>query len=362
MNPREKILLLSEMFEVDVSKHIQAVLSEIENSEHYKQLVINVEMASKYQVPYTEKFLKEYEELSINKITSIKDAFIARAKVDYLYQISQPKYFINPIMFNPMEMNTSITMIGELPCYYHNKEMTIDELITNEEISNKDKIKVTNEITKKWAEDAQEIIIDKVNFLISKRNKFYFKGNPFSIFKRGLIYPILIILGNIIFFVSIFSSSKFMNTVLLGHSVSSYFFLFFVIFLFLFEAGELLNIRMEESYFDEKKYCYTYLKSHAYLSVKSFEDSVFKIKKTFLEAIKDKSKVKTPITKVNYLANYRRIILFLESKVNISERKYKESTINAINIIRLTILVLFLLSLIGYAVIMCISYLKGGVI
>ena len=67
MNPREKILLLSEMFEVDVSKHIQAVLSEIENSEHYKQLVINVEMASKYQVPYTENFLKEYEELSINK-------------------------------------------------------------------------------------------------------------------------------------------------------------------------------------------------------------------------------------------------------------------------------------------------------
>ena len=352
MNPREKILLLSEMFEVDVSKHIQAVLSEIENSEHYKQLVINVEMASKYQVPYTEKFLKEYEELSINKITSIKDAFIARAKVDYLYQISQPKYFINPIMFNPMEMNTSITMIGELPCYYHNKEMTIDELITSGEISNKDKIKVTNEITKKWAEDAQEIIIDKVNFLISKRNKFYFKGNPFSIFKRGLIYPILIILGNIIFFVSIFSSSKFMNTVLLGHSVSSYFFLFFVIFLFLFEAGELLNIRMEESYFDEKKYVLE-------IGMKILENPTAAIT---AEAIKDKSKVKTPITKVNYLANYRRIILFLESKVNISERKYKESTINTINIIRLTILVLFLLSLIGYAVIMCISYLKGGVI
>ena len=57
MNPREKILLLSEMFEVDVSKHIQAVLSEIENSEHYKQLVINVEMASKYLLLHAPKLI-----------------------------------------------------------------------------------------------------------------------------------------------------------------------------------------------------------------------------------------------------------------------------------------------------------------
>lgn len=362
MNPREKILLLSEMFDVDVSRHIQPILSEIENSEHYKKLVINVEMASKYQVPYTEKFLKEYDELSINKITSIKDAFIARAKVDYLYQISQPKYFINPIMFNPMEMNTSITMIGELPCYYHNEEMTINDLATSDNISNKDKIKVVNEITKKWAEDAQETIIDKVNLLISKRNRLLFKQNNSSIFKRGLIYPILIIIGNMVFFVSIFSSSHFMTSVLFGHYVSSYFFLFFTIFLFLFEAGELLNLRIEKSYFDEKQYCYTYLKSHAYLAVKSFEDSIYKIKSALLDAIKNKSEVKISITKVNYLSNFRRIILFLESKVNISKRKYKESTINAINIVRLTLLVLFSLALIGYVIILCISYLKGGAI
>lgn len=363
MNSREKILLLSELFEVDVSKHIKAILDEIENSEHYKKLVINVEMATKYQVPYTEKFLKEYEELSINKITSIRDAFIARAKIDYLYFISQPKYFINPIMFNPMEMATDITTIGELPCYYHNKEMTINKLVVTEEITSKEKIKTINDVVDKWTYDARDTIVNVISEMVSKTNKFAYRNkNKTPILKKGLIFPLLIILGNIIFFITLFSSLQIFQTILLGTYITSYAALFFTIFLFLFEGWELLYLRMEKNYFSEKQYCFMYLKSHAYFVSKNLDDAVFKIKNAILEAIKNKTEVSVPITKVNYLSNFRRIILYLKSDRIIESKEFKESTIHIIYVVRIMLLVLFILSMLFYLFMLIYSILNGGVI
>lgn len=361
MNTREKILLLSELFDVDVSRHIQPVLDEIEKSSLYKTLVINVEMASKYQVPYTEQFLKEYEELSINKISSIRDAYIARAKVDYLYYISQPKYFINPIMFNPMEMATDIMTLGELPCYYHGQEKTLNEIVMSNQITPKEKIKTTTDLVRKWGTDAKETIIDQINLIVNKKNK-KFHAKSKSIFKRGLVFPLSIILGNILFWFSIFSSFKWFSDIINGQYVTSYMFLFFTIFLFLFETMELIDSRMEQNFFSEKIYCFKYLKSHAYLAVKNLDDSVIRIKKSINDSIKSKTSVVTPITKVNYLANFRRIILYLKTEKDIRNHEYKESTINAIHIMHLVIFVIYALVFLAYIFMLVFSAFKGGVI
>ncbi len=361
MNTREKILLLSELFDVDVSKHIPPVLNEIEKSSHYKTLVINVEMASKYQVPYTEQFLKEYEDLSINKISSIRDAYIARAKVDYLYYISQPKYFINPIMFNPMEMATDITTLGELPCYYHGQEKTLNEIVMSNQITPKEKIKTTTDLVRKWGTDAKETIIDQINLIVNKKHKKSHTKSK-SIFRRGLVFPLSIILGNILFWFSIFSSFSWFAEIINGQYVTSYMFLFFTIFLFLFETMELIDSRIDRNFFSEKIYCYKYLKSHAYLAVKNLDDSVIRIKKAINESIKSKTSVVTPITKVNYLANFRRIILYLKTDKDIRNHEYKESTINAIHIIHLELFVIYVLFFLAYVFMLVFSAFKGGVI
>ena len=361
MNPREKVLLLAELFEVDVSNNIQAVLEDIEASEHYKKLVINVEMAKKYQVPYTEHFLKEYEELEINKITSIKDAYISRAKIDYLYMISQPKYFINPIMFSPLEMATSITYIGELPCYYQNKEMTINELITDKSISTKEKIKTVNNVTNQWTRDIDETIISGINHIISNRKSTHFWSRILEIFKRGLIYPIITIIGVALFLTSIFSSTQFFTTILKSTKITSYAFLCFTISLFLFLTIELVDYRTQKKYNNERNYAYSYLKNHASLAVKYFEDATFKIKHVLLQAIKEQREDKTPISRVNNLSNFRKILLIMNSNESFDNR-YSDKFISTVEIIKLTFLVLFILASLFYAIMIIISVLKGGVI
>lgn len=360
MNAHEKVFLLAEIFGVDVSRHINTVLKEIEETEHYKQLVINVEMANKYQVPYTQQFLKEYEELKINKINSIKDAFIARAKIDYLYQISQPKYYINPIMFNPLEMSTNISTIGELPCFYQNKEITIDELIFYESITPKEKIDILNKVVNKWHLDAKETVLDEINIKVSKKNTFNFEQIIWY-FERGLVYPILSLFGLIVFGITIFSSSDFFKEIVHGNKITSYVFLVYTIFLFIYLVSDLLDFNLNKRYLSEKDYCLYYLKSHAYVALKNLEDSTFQIKSSILEALKEKKKVNTNITKVNFLSNFRRILLYLNMKDD-SKKHYSESLLNSMNIAKIISIVLLLLSFFTYAAFIAFSLLQGGTV
>lgn len=360
MNPREKVLLLAEMFGVDVSDKISDVLKEIENNNHYKQLVINVEMAKKYQVPYSQNFLKEYEETKLANIGSFKDALVARAKIDYLYQISQPKYFINPIMFNPLEMSTSITTIGELPCYFKNKEYSINQLISNPDIKYDDKIKVIKELTNKWREDAKNTVIDEINHQLMGKKQSKLKKLVYA-FKRGLVFYIFIILGVALFLVTIFSSSEFFHSVVHNTNVTSIAFFIYSIVLFLFMGADALDAHAERSRTFEKEYCLYYLKSHAYLAIKNLEDASFNIRELLIRGIKEKRAVDTNITKINYLVNFRRIVLFL----NLDDKEIDEnmeSLLNVYHSIRVTMLVMFILSFLFYGICLVISLLNGGVI
>ncbi|MCH5172356.1 MAG: hypothetical protein J1F31_05980 [Erysipelotrichales bacterium] len=360
MNAHEKVFLLAEIFGVDVTRHINTVLKEIEDTEHYKQLVINVEMANKYQVPYTQQFLKEYEDLKINTITSIKDALVARAKVDYLYQISQPKYYINPIMFNPLEMSTDITTIGELPCFYQNKEITINDLILLDTVMPKEKIKILNKVVNKWHLDAKETVLDEINIKISKRNPINFEELVWY-FERGLVYPVLAILGLLVFGITIFSSSEFFKEIVHGNKMTSYAFLIYAIFLFVYLIVDLIDFNINKKYLSEKDYCLYYLKSHAYLALKGLDDSTFQIKSALLDALKEKKKVNTNITRVNSLSNFRRMILFLNMKDS-GKKQYSETLLNNMNIIKIVAIVLLLLSFFVYAAFIAFSLLQGGAV
>lgn len=360
MNANEKVLLLAEMFGVDVSKHIDPVIKGIEQNEHFKKLSINVEMARKYQVPYTQQFLKEYDDLKINKINSFKDALIARAKIDYLYQISEPKYYINPIMFNPVEMKTNITTIGELPCFYKGKETTINSFIKDKDIDKKEKNRITNEILNKWHLDAKETILDEINAKISKRKRFSLDGIV-RFFKRGLLFPILYFLGLAIFAGTIFSSRNYFDKVVNGSSVTSVVFLIFTICYFLFMAFGLIDYNLNKKYLSEKDYCLYYLKSHAYLAIKGLDEATYLIKNAFVEAIKNNSEVETPIDKVNTLANFRRIILYLNTEEE-TDKRYNDKLLEAMNMAKIIFTVLFIISLLSYIVLIVLSLLQGGAI
>ena len=358
MNAHEKVLLLAEIFDVDVSDHIKTVLNELENTEHYKQLVINVEMARKYQVPYTQQFLKEYDDLKINTITSLKDALIARAKIDYLYQISQPKYYINPIMFIPLEMSTNITTIGELPCFYQNKELTINDLILKEDVAPKEKIEIINKVVDKWHLDAKEVVLDEINNKISKRNPLIFEEIIWY-FKRGLIFPIISFLGLIAFVVTIFSSSSFFAQIVNGNKVTSYVFLVYSIALFSYLILDFIDFNLNKRYLSEKDYCLYYLKSHAYLALKGLDEAEFQIKTSLIESIKEKKKNTTNITRVNNLSNFRRILLFLNMKQE-KKKRYSLTLLQNMNIIKIISIVFLVLSFLIYAAIIAFSLLQGG--
>lgn len=361
MNAHEKVFLLAEIFGVDVTRHIDAVLKEIEETEHYKQLVVNVEMANKYQVPYTQQFLKEYDDLKINTITSIKDAFVARAKIDYLYQISQPKYYINPIMFNPLEMSTTITTIGELPCFYKNKETTIDEIVLNEDIKPKEKLDVLNKVVNKWHLDAKETVLDEINVKVSKKIPINFEGLAWY-FRRGIFYPLVAIVGFLVFGITIFSSSDYFKEIVHGNKITSYIFLVYTIFFFAYLVIDLIDFNLNKKYLSEKDYCLYYLKSHAYVALKSLDDATFQIKKAILEALKEKKNVNVNITRVNFLSNFRRILLFLNMKEDKDKRKYSESVLEGFYIAKIVSIALLLLSFLAYAAIITFSLLQGGAV
>lgn len=360
MNANEKVFLLAEIFGVDVSRHIDGVLKDIENNAHFKKLEVNVSMARKYQVPYTQQFLKEYDELKISKITSYKDALVARAKIDYLHQISQPKYYINPLMFNALEMKTDITTIGELPCFYNGQEKTINEVVCDKSISNKRKQMTLKAVVDKWHSDAKETILDQINSKISRRRKFTFEG-VVRFFKRGVLFPLLIILGGLLFLASVFSASNFFNSIVNGDEIVSTIFLVFSISYFLFLSADLIDYNLNKKHLSEQDYYLYYLKTHAYIALKNLNESTLAIREVIIDAIKNKREIVTPITKVNSLANFRRILLYLniESSEN---KKYSEEVKNVFYIIKLFFTVVFIISLIAYIVFLILEFMSQGVI
>lgn len=362
MKPHERVLLLAELFGTNVDRHIFNVLQSIEVSNSYKKLLKNVEAAKRYNVPSTEEFLKTYEEMKFSTISTLKDAFIARATIDHLSFISSPRYFINPLLYNKEEMDSKLTYIEDLPCFARGNERTIENVINDPLISSKEKLKIIDTTCKKWRNNAKEVVVDKIsNLMDAKKNTF--KKNYYL--SRSLLVDIIICAClNLFLIISFFSPLWVFKQVRMTSqfNYTSLSYLIFFILLFVYNFGTMLSYYLASRQKNEKAYCFNYLRTHSKNAFKSLEEGIFKIQLSLIDDVKNVSNMKkTPLTKYNYLKNYRRIILYLEKEEETSVEKIKKQN-GLVYFFRIFVLVLLLISFVAFLVLTIVALGMGRVL
>lgn len=170
MRQFDKALLLAELFDVDTSRYATLILRDIKENGTYATLMENIEVAKNYESEYTTNFLKQIEEIQFSKISSVKEALLLKANLDYFTKISSPRYYLNPFLFTPFEIKCQEQTIGDLTLVCQNKEMTINQLIDDESTKSKDKVLALGDAIKKWKEETQrELMIPTKEMLIKSR-------------------------------------------------------------------------------------------------------------------------------------------------------------------------------------------------
>ncbi len=324
MKAHDKVLLLAELFEADVTMNIQNVLQNIEASGSYQTLLVNVERAKKYKVPYTDEFLTTYDEMKFATISTFRDALIAKATIDHLATISSPKYFINPITYNNQEMKSDINTIEQLPIYIKGKECSVQEMIESSSIETKEKIHAIEDLTNLWRQNAKEVVIDEINNLVKRDDLKHKKNYRTSWSVRSLF--MLLLGGNAFLLITLLSQHYVFKNLRLSNKpyVSVICYLVFIGILFIYEVQFLVMNFIKRYRVNERKLCYVYLRNHGKHALKQLEEASFKLRMQLLDSLKDKKIKKISLSKFNYLSNYRRIIIFLNMEdpdVKISKKK-----------------------------------------
>lgn len=359
MNAHSRVLLLAELFGANVDKYIFHTLQSIEGSEQYQTLLKNVEKAKAYNVPYSETFLKLYDDMKFSRISTFRDALIAQATINHLSYISNPRYFINPLLYNSNEMSSSIRYLEELPCFASSRELSIEEMIKSDNISYQEKIKVIDNVCATYRNNAKEVIIDKINDLASKNEiviKNKRKTNNFFWTELSLC-----IILNIYLIFTLFSQENIIKTIRLSSdiTITGITYIIFFALLFVYEAVALINYFAEYHEKSEKLYCYRYLIRNKRKAFYYLEDGIEKIQRTLIENIKNKDNYKkTSLNKYNYLKNYRRILLYLEKETP----KQKWNANKPFFYIKIAILTLLIISFIFLLILTIIAISSGRIL
>lgn len=357
MKNEEKAYLLAELFQVDVTDQIEKTLSTIEKSETYKNLLEHVEIAKKYSIPDAEKFIQIYEDLKFSKISTFRDALVAKATIDHLSFVSSPKYFINPFTFNEAEMKSGILNIGDLPLTYRGKEMTLTTWFEDSQITTSERIKEVNHLIDQWSLGAKSAVLMPLQQLMGKK----------KIQKESFFYPvgwvdsIVCVLGNIFFAFTLFSQNPLILSLRNAdfYSISFWAYLFFIALLFIYESWALIDFFTRRKTKSNQQDCYHYLRNHLSEAFKILEKETKKLHLDLLDSIKNKKIKNYPLSRYNGLKNFRRIVAFLhmERPKKVDKRKQ-----DVVFYAKISILALLLISAVALSICLIFGVLKGGLI
>lgn len=151
-----KFYLLAEQSGWDCSAYAYQYRKKIKEDTVYQLLSYNVVEAKKHISSKAIFVCEEFDKLNLDPVT-LKDVFLLETKINYLTLHSFPEYYINPLTVDPSYLG-SVTSIGDLMIEINNRNMSINELIFDEEIPIEEKKDCVKETINEYLIDANGLI------------------------------------------------------------------------------------------------------------------------------------------------------------------------------------------------------------
>lgn len=127
MNNIDKVILLAEYYNVDVTNFKESYHLATSEGETMKKLEENINEAQKYNNARVHKLLEEYTQVIDTKVETFEDELIYNAKLNYLCSISYEQFYLNPFEIGANETKTK--SIGELILKYDGRYVSFNDII-----------------------------------------------------------------------------------------------------------------------------------------------------------------------------------------------------------------------------------------
>ncbi len=139
----------------------------LKNSEEYKLLCNNVEEAKKHLSHKAKGVIDSFDRLDFYTVT-VEDCFLLETSFDYLLLHSFPQFYLNPLAVDP-NYEGEVNSIGDLFFDIDSKNMTLNDIILDEERSLEYKIKQIEPRLDYYVSDMKKITTASIKAL--KKNE-----------------------------------------------------------------------------------------------------------------------------------------------------------------------------------------------
>lgn len=177
-----KFYLLAEQGGWDTSAYAFKYRSTYPQSKAYQILSYNTIEAKHHISGPAKEIVHAFETLKIEP-RSLADAFILETKLNYLALHSFPEYYLNPLAIDP-NYNGEISTLGSLMLEVKGKDMSINDMILDEEITLEEKKEAADIKVNQYLEDMNQIVNSSIK---SIRRSAFSKSNQDSD-KRTLVF------------------------------------------------------------------------------------------------------------------------------------------------------------------------------
>ena len=210
MDSSKKFYLLAEIAGWDCHKYIEDYGNKLKKSEAYRVLTYNIPDVKNFYTKKAKEIVEDYNNLSFEPKT-IKDCFILEEKINYLALYSHPEYYINPLAIAPTYIG-EINSIGDLKTTFKGKELTINEIIMEDETPIEEKKRELEEVVDDYLYEVQEIVSESIVGAKSQTNAI--KKDHSMWLKRYIsAFVFDVILFFFLFFFYIYPNELFFNSI-----------------------------------------------------------------------------------------------------------------------------------------------------
>jgi hypothetical protein len=115
MNNIDKAILLAEGFGVDTRDFRSSYVEGIIKSASYIHLVDNVKWANNFKLRSSQTLLSDFRSINYS-VDSFEKAIVLASRINYLSEVSDEKYYLNPLAY--YYFSTRTKSIGELMLSY----------------------------------------------------------------------------------------------------------------------------------------------------------------------------------------------------------------------------------------------------
>ncbi len=169
MREEDKVLLIYEIMGFDTSLYVNKYIEELRSSNTFILLCENVAKARNINSYKAQRLVDEFETLDFYQITTLRQFFVLKAKINYLLSNSEDLNYLNPFFYG--QGQEEIVRIGDISLLFDQKNYSLNDIILDERYTTKYKISHIKDKYLEWRKEVQEKVIDPLKLLKVKENQ-----------------------------------------------------------------------------------------------------------------------------------------------------------------------------------------------